>query len=554
MLESKSRNARNLLDILKGFTQWEEALPLLDDIRVNKTTIPTDFPTSPTDINNATSLHRKRNDLILAEQIAITNANEAKVAYAAALGEAIKLEDELNGLQKQVDEVNRTHLAANLWRYRIQLRNTQHKTRDWLKENSGDIPAELIDTHYVEINNADGRLSEDLTRQLITAELNLKAEQKELTDTKLKLVDLQKIEEEAQANFKKLPLVEAEELNIIPTHIEVQEKENEYEILFRELVKEFLSSDEIAKYRPADDLLTFMQEVLPDEVRGVIHSTNEGQERLQSALRSINESTREIARLKLVELGQLISDVRDAYDVFAKEVGELQKYFRREKTEITGGFRPYIATRPVTAYPVEWLDEFQRIAAEPETVRQLANLDSIESILFRAYIQKGGTDPKRTIPKLLDPLSYLKLEFEMKNDDGHINDGSSGQTFMAAALLNIARLSVIGRSGGPHTASRGLRFMAIDEVDSLGSNYTTLLELAHKENFQVISLSVRPLVYETGTEQRLYFLHLGRNRTLRQNLPPVMLSKGELISVPTERFAPIPNPTLFDPLPPDVAA
>ena len=457
-------------------------------------------------------------------------------------------------MQKQIDEIDRAQLATNLWRCRIQLRNTQQETKDWLKDNSDNVPADLLKTHYIEAKKVVTLSTEELTIQLITAELNCKAERKELSDTKLKLIDLQKIEEEAQSNFKKLPSAEAEELDIIPTQSDVQVKENKYEILFHELVKEFLSSDEIDKYRPADDLLDFMQEVLPDEFRGVIRSTDEGQERLQSALSSINESIREIARLKLVELGQLIGEVREAYDGFAKEVADLQKYFRREKTEITGGFRPYIATRPVTAYPVEWLNEFQRTAAEPETVRQLANLDSIENILYRAYSQKGGTDPKRTVPKLLDPLSYLKLEFEMKNDDGYINDGSSGQTFMAAALLNIARLSVIGRSGGPHTASRGLRFMAIDEVDSLGSNYITLLELAHKENFQVISLSVRPLVFETGAEQRLYFLHLGRNRTLRQNLPPVMLSKGELAPISTERFAPLPNPTLFDPLPPDAAA
>jgi hypothetical protein len=474
-LENKSRKAKTLIDVLKEFSQWEEALPLLNDSEVNNNTLPTDFPTSLADLNSAISLHHKHSELIVDKQTAINNANQANIKNSDALLALDRLESEQNGLQKRIDEIDRSQLAANLWRCRIQLRKTQQERKNWLEENSDNVPAELLNTHYTEVKKVETISNEELTKQLITAELTLDLRQKELADTKLKLIDFQKIEDEAQANFKKLPSIEAEEPDIIPTQSEVQGKENKYEILFHELVKEFLSSDEIDKYRPVDDLLDFMQEVLPDEVRGIIRSTDEGQERLQSALRSINESTREIARLKLVELGQLIGEVREAYDGFAKEIGELQKYFRREKTEITGGFRPYIATRPVTTYPVDWLDEFQRTAAEPETVRQLSNLDSIENILYRAYSQKGGTDPKRTIPKLLDPLSYLKLEFEMKNDDGYINDGSSGQTFMAAALLNIARLSVIGRSGGPHTASRGLRFMAIDEVDSLGSNYTTLL-------------------------------------------------------------------------------
>ncbi|CCH55361.1 DNA double-strand break repair rad50 ATPase [Fibrisoma limi BUZ 3] len=555
ILEDKSQKAKALLEVLEGCSYWEEALPLLNNTKTNKIIIPIDFPTSSSDIGIAVDLHRKRSYLIAEQESKITNENQANINYGHTFETQLTLRSEQGALQKQIDEVDRGQLASDLWKYRIQLRSIQQEANNWLSENSANIPIELIRKHHAETGAVDSLSNDELTKQLIQAEINLENGQKQLIETENKLAELQRIEQEVQLNFEKLPLVEADKLDIIPTYSDVQEKENDYELLFRELVKEFLSSDEISKYRPAEDLLHFMQEVLPDEVRGaMIRSTDEGQERLQSAWNSINESMREIARLKLVELGQLIGDVREAYDDFAKDIGDLQKYFRREKTEITGGFRPYVAIRSVTAYPVEWLDEFQRTAADPETVRQLANLDSLESILYRAYDQKGGTDPKRNIPKLLDPLSYVKLEFEMKNEEGYVNDGSSGQTFMAAALLNIARLSVIGRTGGPNTALRGLRFMAIDEVDSLGSNYQTLLELAHKENFQVISLSVRPLVYEAGSQQRLYFLHLGRNKTLRQNLPPVMLSKGELTPVSTERFTPPSNPTLFDPLPPDVTA
>lgn len=552
-LEDKSQVANTLLNVLKGSSRWEEALPLLNDSNINTILLPSDFPNNSVDLDSAIDLHRKRNGLIVDREKALENENLANIEYNSAVIALSNLENEQSTLQRQSNEIDRAKLAADLWKFRREMRNIRQETKDWLMANSDSLPVEIINEHHIEADKVDNLPTGELNRQIITAEIKLKAGQKELTSIELKLIDLQKVENEAQAKFNKLPTIEYHELETIPTLSDVQAKENTYELLFRELVKELLSSDEVNKYQPFDDLLYFMQEVLPDGVRGVIRSTDEGQERLQNALSSINESMREIARLKLVELGQLIGQVREAYDGFAKEIGDLQKYFRREKTEITGGFRPYIATRPVTTYPVEWVDEFQRTAAEPEIVRQLANLDSIENILYRAYTQKGGTDSKWTISKLLDPLSYLKLEFEMKNDDGHINDGSSGQTFMAAALLNIARLSVIGRSGGPHTAQRGLRFMAIDEVDSLGSNYATLLELAHKENFQVISLSVRPLVYETGTEQRLYFLHLGRNRALRQNLPPVMLSKGELAPISTERFAPLPNPTLFDPLLPDAA-
>ena len=65
VLEAKSRKAKTLLGVLKGFTHWEQALPLLDDTGANQTKIPTDFPTSSADIDSAISLHRKRSDLIV---------------------------------------------------------------------------------------------------------------------------------------------------------------------------------------------------------------------------------------------------------------------------------------------------------------------------------------------------------------------------------------------------------------------------------------------------------------------------------------------------------
>ncbi|MEJ7663942.1 MAG: hypothetical protein WKG07_32635 [Hymenobacter sp.] len=135
--------------------------------------------------------------------------------------------------------------------------------------------------------------------------------------------------------------------------------------MFRDLVKEFLSAEEVDTYSSADGLLDFMREVLPDDVRAVLRSADDGQERLERALTSINESNRGIARRKFVELGQLLSEVREAYDKYSEEIVRLQNYFRREKTEITGGFRPYINLRGVRAYPVKWLDDFRHLSADP---------------------------------------------------------------------------------------------------------------------------------------------------------------------------------------------
>lgn len=115
---------------------------------------------------------------------------------------------------------------------------------------------------------------------------------------------------------------------------------------------------------------------------------------------------------------------------------------------------------------------------------------------------------------------YLDLGFDMKSASGRVNQESTGQTFMAAALLHIARLSVIG--GG--SKRPGIRLIPVDEAHGLGSNYKALLALAHEEKYQVISLSVGPMSETASAGHRLYFLAFDPEPNALLNLHPMMLS------------------------------
>ncbi|GAB3843674.1 hypothetical protein GCM10028822_00090 [Hymenobacter terrigena] len=524
--------AAAVLQALQDFTQWEAALPLLPT--VDQAPIPAlpNAPASLPELNAAIVLHSKLATLQHDTKLANEVAEEAKTAHAAAIANAANLRTEENHLKNT--PANRAEKAASLWTARRELRTVRQQATDW----GIIVPPETI--------------TADLAA-LMTAQTDLATETGNLAKFRDAHESLHTAEQDARTAYyviltaeQQIPN-EPQSVSDCPTALAVERAYTDYRNTFRDAIKDYLGEDQTEIYLTGDHLVEFLREVLPQEVRGVIGSTAEGQARLHRAMHDINEINRDIARRKFSELSFLIGDVRNAADDYFREILQLQSYFQREKTEITGGFRPFIQAHTTSKYPLDWLTEFQQLAADPVAFEQSAQTGTLDDILLHAFRQRKGTDEKATVADILNPVRYIKLDFEMRDADGQANDGSNGQTFMAVALLNIARLAVIGRSGGASTAPRRLRFMVVDEAHDLGTNYWTLRELASKEGFQFISLSIRPLTHHTGPHQRLYFLRMGRNKTLRHNLPPLLLSRGESVPAANEPFAPPAPPDLFTP-------
>ena len=279
-----------------------------------------------------------------------------------------------------------------------------------------------------------------------------------------------------------------------------------------------------------------MRELLPEVLHGVVES-EEALRLVEEKLHSINENNRLIARLKMELLRAVFDRVSAYYYAYVEETKRIRRYFLERKVQITGGFKPELKYERVPDYPLEWMEVFGQLlreqASHPVQFAHLSEAESLEELMCRAFRLQGGALPQPRVADLLNPRSYLHVEFGMGSATVKANKGSTGQTFMAVALLNIARLSII--AGGEQRP--GIRFMPVDEAAGLGSNYAVLLELARDKSYQVISLSPEPIMDEASVEHRVYFLAFDP-AAVALNLHPMMLTTQQ-------KLVPVPAPLLF---------
>ena len=310
----------------------------------------------------------------------------------------------------------------------------------------------------------------------------------------------------------------------VPDNREYENAAAAYRKEFDTIMGRYLTDADRARLNYDDELSLLIQEVLPDVVHGFVES-EEALGLIEARLQAINEANNQIAGLKIQLLRGVFERVREALDEYIEEAKKIKRYFLAKNAQITGGFSPKLDLMLSEEYPIGWISIFGQLLSERATgnsilFAQLSSLESMQELMRKAYLSNGGKVQNVKDTDLLNPKSYLDLSFDMKSASGRVNQGSTGQTFMAAALLNIARLSVIG--GG--SKRPGIRLIPVDEAHGLGSNYKALLALAHEEKYQVISLSVGPMIETASAEHRLYFLAFDPEPNALLNLHPMMLS------------------------------
>jgi hypothetical protein len=280
-----------------------------------------------------------------------------------------------------------------------------------------------------------------------------------------------------------------------------------------------------------------MQELLPEVLHGVVESV-EALRLVEEKLQRINENNRLIAKLKIELLQEVFNRVHQHYYAYVEEAKRIRKYFLERKVQITGGFKPELKFGAVPDYPLEWMTIFGQLlreqASQPAQFAHLGEAESLEELMYQAYRLQGGPLPQPRWLDLLNPRSYLHVEFGMGSARVKVNKGSTGQSFMAVALLNIARLSISG--GGEQRP--GIRFMPVDEAAGLGTNYDVLLALARDKSYQVISLSPDPVLDEASEQHRVYFLAFDPDAPVSLNLHPMMLTMAQ-------KLVPVPAPLPF---------
>lgn len=418
---------------------------------------------------------------------------------------------------------------------------------DWMREHN--LPAEhlpLSDKHLMQ-------LSEDLTKlSSATGEQRTLANglrKDEDAARQLYATQVAACEATSAAYAKAtglpvpLPPATAPAASEMPNDSEYKNAAATYRKEFDTIMGRYLTDADKERLSYDDELSLLIQEVLPDVVHGFVES-EEALDLIEARLQNINEANNQIAGLKIQLLRGVFERVREAFDAYIEEAKKIKRYFVAKNAQITGGFSPKLGLLLSEEYPIGWIGVFgqllsERAAGNSSLFAQLSSLESMQELMRKAYLSSGGKVQNARDTDLLNPKSYLDLSFDMKSASGRVNQGSTGQTFMAAALLNIARLSVIG--GG--SKRPGIRLIPVDEAHGLGSNYKALLALAHEEKYQVISLSVGPMIETASAEHRLYFLAFDPEPNALLNLHPMMLNLQQKL-VPAALPA-LPTDSLF---------
>lgn len=282
---------------------------------------------------------------------------------------------------------------------------------------------------------------------------------------------------------------------------EFEDRSKEYERQYRTVVEKYIDPKERLRYENSHDFLYLSCAILPREL--VARIVNHETEVLKEIREYLEEITGKYVRLgerKLNILGEIFVEVRDVCSRYILTINDIKSFFRNNENKISQGLQVKIDYDYSDKYPIGWIDDFLRqldervedIGINTGLFSELLKEVDIVEMMTEAYHRCGGKAKQVEITDLLNPLRYFDIFFTLETDDGESNGGSSGQTYAAAALLCIARLSLIEKQENLKE-KKGLRFMPVDEGESTGSNFYLLEKIAAKNDYQIVLMAMNPL-------------------------------------------------------------
>jgi exonuclease SbcC len=259
--------------------------------------------------------------------------------------------------------------------------------------------------------------------------------------------------------------------------------------------------------------------------------------KISEKLNELNHRASNISERKIEILSKAFSKVHDTYSEYLGAITQIRNYFKGEDRRITGGNRVSLTYIKSKDFPEGWLAPFRKKLDSELThtglFASLAKEVDIYDMMQKAFQESGGS-VKVTADELLNPKSYFELEFDLKLENDTSNDGSTGQTYAATALLGIARLSHVEKNT-IGKKRKGVRFMPIDEAEGLGSNYNLLYQIAKEEDYQIISMSIEPVGDFRESEQYIYFLNENPIWNTEFN-PPFAIFSGGIITEDIQEY------------------
>jgi hypothetical protein len=280
--------------------------------------------------------------------------------------------------------------------------------------------------------------------------------------------------------------------------------------------------EEAKLFEGVDDFMELARHLFP-ELAARQSLTEEGVfGDLAKLLTDINEDMRKFTRRKLDTISRLLERVSAALTIMRKQTNQIQQLFDLDENQITGAHSMKLIWAESKNYPLNWIRNFRAdLQNKPSFDQQFISKVAVEQNMQDAFHLCGGPSGlKPSVRELLNPSNYVDLRYEMQSEIGETNNGSSGQAYAAVAMLCIARISSLVVKN-----QKGLRYMAVDEAEGLGANYDLLTRIARQFDYQIVSLSVRPLdSFELG-QQHIHMLCKDKDRPGPYNhLPTSILS------------------------------
>jgi hypothetical protein len=373
------------------------------------------------------------------------------------------------------------------------------------------------------------------------------AEQIDNNKHKLKLLDINKQQESYQQQqqacedaFKEARFILAHEPDIsLYQDIYLNEpKEEEKKYAVSKSVYENKFDETVAAYAPSENYrfitaknyLELCTAVLPDAFLEGNIDKDTSIDVIWDYLSKINDKNKSLNNRKLLKIRDILDEVADEVSKREDTVRQIHNFLDNGAREITGGHRAYLKPNYQNCYPKGWINDYieklsqeNTLFATGQTLAELLNDSvSLEEKMINAFHAFGGhkgTKPK--VEDLLNPNSYFDLIFKMESQSsGKTNIGSTGQVYAAIALLCIARLSLVNKSSFTKNPPPGIRFMPIDEVEGLGSNFDLLHDIARDFDYQIITMGIKPFGKFIDGEQYIYMLSNNKDATEDVNFQP----------------------------------
>ncbi len=265
---------------------------------------------------------------------------------------------------------------------------------------------------------------------------------------------------------------------------------------------------------------------------------NKVDDKIAERLSKLLKSVQEIGSRKVEILKRVLTTVYNTYNQYLERIQDIDKYLKKQNHIITGSNKASLKYKKAMDFPANWMNPFRKqlddklaeVRMNVGLFEDLKKEIDIKKMMLTAFRNEGGSTIAE-LEDILNPKSYFDLDFDIKLDSGESNAGSQGQTYTANALLGLARLSLI------ETKNRsGIQIMPIDEAEGLGNNYNMLHDLAKKEKYQIISMSIETAGNIEEGEQYIYLMNENNLADDTTYVPPLGIFSEEKVEEDIELF------------------